>query len=304
MTSVVFKDENGTTFRPDGFPREESGEQVFMQAVVPVDPASGTPLDIATETTLLALNTAIGTLNTVSAAVQAAVEAMNTKTTAINTGAIAGTVELGATSLAALESVQATIANFPTTQQIVGDVDATGSTVAVGNFPATQPISAADLPLPSGAATEATVLATSAALGAKADAAATTDAGTFSLIAFFKRLLGKLPDLSGGRIPVELPPGGGSLSDTELRASPVPVEDETVGDLLRRVIALLLSPRGYDKSQGRQRVTAAVENLPTLANVTTVGTVTNMGTGRDAGQMLINPANRTSWALNHRARIT
>ena len=74
--------------------------------------------------------------------------------------------------------------------------------------------------------------------------------------------------------------------------------EETVGSLLRRAIALLMSPRGYDKALARQRVTAAVENLPTL------GTVTNMGTGRDAGQMLINPTNRTSWALNHRARIT
>lgn len=80
--------------------------------------------------------------------------------------------------------------------------------------------------------------------------------------------------------------------------------EETVGSLLRRAIALLMSPRGYDKALARQRVTAAIENLPTLSTCTTVGTVANMGTGRDAGQMLINPTNRTSWALNHRARIT
>lgn len=74
--------------------------------------------------------------------------------------------------------------------------------------------------------------------------------------------------------------------------------------LLRRILALLMSPRGYDKSMARQRVTAAIENLPTLTTCTTVGTITNMGAGRDAGQMLINPTNRTSWALNHRSRIT
>jgi hypothetical protein len=34
---------------------------------------------------------------------------------------------------------------------------------------------------------------------------------------------GKLPALSGGRVPVELPTGGGGLTDTELRASAVPV---------------------------------------------------------------------------------
>ena len=85
---------------------------------------------------------------------------------------------------------------------------------------------------------------------------------------------------------------------------PIPTSDDTVGSLLRRMIALLMSPRGYDKSMARQRVTAAIENLPTLTTCTTVGTITNMGAGRDAGQMLINPTNRTSWALNHRSRIT
>ena len=93
------------------------------------------------------------------------------------------------------------------------------------------------------------------------------------------------------------------LNDT----NPMPTNDDTVGSLLRRMIALLMSPRGYDKSLSRQRVTATVESLPTLTTCTTVGTVgtiTNMGAGRDAGQMLINPTNRTSWALNHRSRIT
>lgn len=80
--------------------------------------------------------------------------------------------------------------------------------------------------------------------------------------------------------------------------------EEGIGGLLRRIVALLMSPRGYDKSMARQRVTANIENLPTLATVTTAGTLTNMGTGRDAGQMLVNPVGRTSWALNHRSRIT
>ena len=90
------------------------------------------------------------------------------------------------------------------------------------------------------------------------------------------------------------------LNDT----NPMPTNDDTVGSLLRRMIVLLMSPRGYDKSLSRQRVTATVESLPTLTTCTTVGTITNMGAGRDAGQMLINPTNRTSWALNHRSRIT
>ena len=75
--------------------------------------------------------------------------------------------------------------------------------------------------------------------------------------------------------------------------------------LLRRILALLMSPRGYDKTTARQRVTASIENLPTLATVTTVNTVANIGqiAGRDAS-MWINPINRTSWALTCRARIS
>lgn len=46
-------------------------------------------------------------------------------------------------------------------------------------------------------------------IGETADAAATTDTGTFSLISLFKRLLQKLPALESGRIPVALSGGGG-----------------------------------------------------------------------------------------------
>lgn len=76
--------------------------------------------------------------------------------------------------------------------------------------------------------------------------------------------------------------------------------------LLSRIVALLSSPRGYDKTQGRQRGTVVVESgtVTAVTTVTTVTTVTNMGSGRDAGQMMINPINRTSWALNHRSRIS
>ena len=79
--------------------------------------------------------------------------------------------------------------------------------------------------------------------------------------------------------------------------------EDTVGSLLRRAIALLMSPRGYDKGLARQRVTAAIENLPTLATCTTVGNITLVG-GRDVAVTLLNPTNRTSWALNHRSRIS
>lgn len=112
-------------------------------------------------------------------------------------------------------------------------------------------------------------------------------------------------DKSGKKTQVVGVDIGGAGGEKLLNAdNPMPTNDDTVGSLLRRLIALLMSPRGYDKSLARQRVTAAIENLPTLATVTTVATVANMGTGRDAGQMLVNPTNRTSWALNHRSRIS
>ena len=112
-------------------------------------------------------------------------------------------------------------------------------------------------------------------------------------------------DKSGKKTQVMAVDLGGAGEEKLLNSdNPMPTNDDTVGSLLRRMIALLMSPRGYDKSMARQRVTAAIENLPTLTTCTTVGTITNIGAGRDAGQMLINPTNRTSWALNHRSRIT
>lgn len=114
-------------------------------------------------------------------------------------------------------------------------------------------------------------------------------------------------DLDKGGVKTQvmaLDVGGAGAEKLMSEDNPAPVADSIVGGLLRRIVALLMSPRGYDKSLARQRVTAAIENLPTLSTCTTVGTLTNMGAGRDAGQMLINPTNRTSWALNHRARIT
>jgi len=115
------------------------------------------------------------------------------------------------------------------------------------------PVSASALPLPSGAATAAnqstgnTSLANiDTDLGAVADSAASSDTGSFSLIALVKRgltnwttLLGRIPSLVSGRIPVDgsgvtQPVSGtvgvsgtvtvsGPLTDTQLRASAVPV---------------------------------------------------------------------------------
>lgn len=102
------------------------------------------------------------------------------------------------------------VSNFPGTQAVSGPVTDTqlratpvpvSGTVAVTGtfFQTTQPISASALPLPSGAATQTTLASVLAAAGAPADSSATTDSGTFSLIALTKRLLWKLPAALGAQ---------------------------------------------------------------------------------------------------------
>jgi len=206
MSNIALPDAAG---KVDTFTRTEGPDTVHMQSVVPVDPASGNPLDLATQTTLAALATAVGTLNAAAAAIQAAVEALNTKTSAVNTGAIAGTVALDAPSLAALETIsingtvpvsgpltdaQIRATPLPVSGTVALDVPSLAALETI-SITGTVPISAAGLPLPADAASETTLSAVNA----------------------------KLPALSAGRVPVELPSGGGGLTDSELRASAVPV---------------------------------------------------------------------------------
>lgn len=69
MSSVPLNDANGAEFRPDTFTRDEGGNTVHMQAVVPVDPTTGTP-NASTEATLVLLKNA-------ALAIQTAAEAIN-----------------------------------------------------------------------------------------------------------------------------------------------------------------------------------------------------------------------------------
>lgn len=80
--------------------------------------------------------------------------------------------------------------------------------------------------------------------------------------------------------------------------------------LLRRIVAALLAPLGYDKTLQRFRNTAILESgtLTTCSTVTTVTTVTtasnlvNMN-GLAADRLVLNQ-NYSAWAATHRARIT
>ena len=92
--------------------------------------------------------------------------------------------------------------------------------------------------------------------------------------------------------------------------NPFPVADVNSGNLLLRILQMLMAPLGYDKSLARQRGTVIVESgslgaLTTVTTVTTVSSVANIaGIGGYPAQMQIIDANRAAWALSNRSRIT
>jgi NADPH:quinone reductase-like Zn-dependent oxidoreductase len=103
---------------------------------------------------------------------------------------------------------------------------------------------------------------------------------------------------------VKLTTGEDGTATDVSEAAPLPVADADSGSLLRRILQMLMAPLGYDKSLQRNRVTALIES-GTVTTVTTVGAVTSLNNidGYNA-RMQILDQNRTSWALNVRARIT
>lgn len=89
--------------------------------------------------------------------------------------------------------------------------------------------------------------------------------------------------------------------------NPMPVADTNSGNLLLRILQMLMAPLGYDKSLGRQRGTVVVESgtVTTVTTVTTVNTLSNLsGISGFSSSMLIYDQNRSAWAANVRARIT
>jgi hypothetical protein len=110
---------------------------------------------------------------------------------------------------------------------------------------------------------------------------------------------------------VKLGVGGDGVAVDVSDDNPMPVADANSGNLLLRILQMLMAPLGYDKSLGRQRGTVVVETLPTLSTVTTVTTVTTVanitslnGIGGYSAQMQVFDTNRTSWAQCVRSRIT
>jgi hypothetical protein len=117
--------------------------------------------------------------------------------------------ELRATPVPVSGTVTITDGSGPVT--VDGTVGITGSVAVTGPLTDAQlragavSVSAASLPLPSGAATETSVAATATAIGAPADAAAGSDGATASLIALVKRLLGKIPTVGQAAMAASQP---------------------------------------------------------------------------------------------------
>lgn len=89
--------------------------------------------------------------------------------------------------------------------------------------------------------------------------------------------------------------------------APLPVADKHSGNLLTRILQMLMAPLGYDKSLQRQRGTVVVEtgNLGTISTVTTVAAVTSLNNiDTYNARMTVLDTNRTAWAQCVRARIT
>ena len=194
------------------------------------------PSGAATEATAAALLSA-------AQAIKTAAEALAGRT--LDTSAISGTVALDSATLSALEGVNATVSgtvavsNFPATQPVSG-------TVSVANLPDTQPVSAVALPLPAGAATEVTAAALLAAAKAIKTAAETLAGRTINTssiggtvavsnfpaaepitgtVAVSNMVAQGLTDtqLRAAAVPVTVENMSAGLTDAQLRAAPVPV---------------------------------------------------------------------------------
>ena len=119
---------------------------------------------------------------------------------------------------------------------------------------------------------------------------------------------------------VKLAHGQENVAQDVTYDTPLPVD--AGGGLLRGILQMLLSPLGYDKTLGRQKVTAVVESgtvgtvntVNTVSAVTTVSTVTTVttlssltnlaGVGGFPAQMPVIDQNRAAFALAVRSRIT
>lgn len=88
-------------------------------------------------------------------------------------------------------------------------------------------------------------------------------------------------------------------------SNPLPTQESGGAmSLLSRILNVLMSPMGFDRSLSRQRVTGIIES-GTVTTVTTVTSLTNVAAiGGYSAQVQVVGINLTAWAQCMRARIT
>ena len=108
-----------------------------------------------------------------------------------------------------------------------------------------------------------------------------------------------------GALSVDNFPAQTGLTDAQLRAAPVLVEESgPLITLFMRLLNLLGAPVGYDKSLQRYRQTTVIEN-GTITVVNSVSSVANqVAIGGVQGQILVNGGNLAAWQASVRARIS
>jgi hypothetical protein len=105
----------------------------------------------------------------------------------------------------------------------------------------------------------------------------------------------------------------GSATDVSV-VDPLPTQEVSGAmSILARILQVLMSPMGFDRSLSRQRVTGIIESgtvtvgsitAGTVTTVSTVSAITDFSAGGLQGRHLVWGANQSAWADTHRARIT
>ncbi|MCA6263961.1 MAG: hypothetical protein IM647_05830 [Phenylobacterium sp.] len=102
------------------------------------------------------------------------------------------------------------------------------------------------------------------------------------------------------RVKIGVGADGSAVDVSE--ANPMPVADNEAGNLLLRILQMLMAPLGYDKSLQRQRSTAVIESgtVTTVSTVSTVSTVTTVsGLTNITGNIGNYQANQQVWGQNN-----
>ena len=109
--------------------------------------------------------------------------------------------------------------------------------------------------------------------------------------------------------------GADGVNDGDVStANPLPTQESGgATSLLSRILNVLMSPVGFDRSLSRQRVTAVIESgtmtgmttVSTVATVSEVSSITNVAAvGGYSARVQVVGINLTAWAQCMRARIT